>query len=175
MPLKDGKMIINKKMGSVFFSLGLFLIISVLVQKNATMALDESIQRAVFSLHHEFLTNFFKMITYSANWQTILLFCGVFLIMKKTRIKFGVALSFASGISAIFNKSVKLFVARPRPEIEYHLIQQGGFSFPSGHSMTGLVFYGLLVYFIGKYGKENRAQKTLMILLIVLIFLIKKF
>ena len=165
-------MFINKKTGIVIITLGLFLTTGVLVLLNATTAFDDSIQSFVFSMHRDFLTGFFKIVTYSANWQSIVIFCAVFLTMKRTRIRIGVPISFASAISTMLYKWAKLFYARPRPEMGFHLIEQGGLSFPSGHSMTGLVFYGLLIYFIAEYGKENRAQKALMNLMFVLIVLI---
>jgi len=165
-------MIINLKTGIIITSLGLFLMTGVLVLSNVATAFDNSLQSIIFSMHRDFFTVFFKIITYSANWQTIVIFCAVFLTIKRTRIRVGIPLSFVSAISTILYKSVKLFYARPRPEIGFHLIEQGGLSFPSGHSMTGLVFYGLLIYFIEKYGIENRAQKALMSLLVALIVLI---
>ena len=165
-------MIINKKTGIVIITLGLFLTTGVLVLLNVTTAFDDSIQSLIFSLRRDFLTGFFKMVTYSANWQTIVIFCAVFLAMKRTRRKIGVPLSIASLISTVIYKCAKMVYARPRPEMGFHLIEQSGLSFPSGHSMTGLVFYGLLIYFIAEYVKENRARKALMSLLAVLIVLI---
>lgn len=165
-------MIINKKIGIVVISLGFFLATGVLILLNATTAFDDSIQSLVFSLRSDFLTRFFKMVTYSANWQTIVIFCAVFLTIKRTRIRIGVPLSFASLISTVIYKCAKMVYARPRPEIGFHLIEQSGLSFPSGHSMTGLVFYGLLIYLVAEYVKENRAQKALISLLAVLIVLI---
>ncbi len=162
----------NKKTGIIIVSLGLFIITGVLVVSNTSTAFDHSIQSIIFDMRKDFVTVFFKIITYSANWQTIVLLCLVFLTMKKTRINVGIPLSFASAFSTILYKGVKMLYERPRPELDFHLIDQGGFSFPSGHSMTGLVFYGLAIYFIAKYGKENRAQKALMSMLGVLIFLI---
>ena len=165
-------MIKSKKISIAIISLGFFLIIGLLVVSEATIAFDTSIQRFVISMRRDFLTVLLKIITYSANWQTIVLVCAAFLTMKKTRIKMGVPLSIASAISTGIYKCAKMIYARPRPEIDFHLIEQAGLSFPSGHSMTGLVFYGLLIYFIAKYGKENRAQKALISLVSVLIVLI---
>ena len=165
-------MIKSKKISIAIISLGFFLIIGLLVVSEATIAFDTSIQRFVISMRRDFLTVLLKIITYSANWQTIEMFCVVFLVVKRTRIRIGVPLSFASVISVILYKCAKMIYARPRPEIDFHLIEQAGLSFPSGHSMTGLVFYGLLIYFIAKYGKQNRAQKALISFVSVLIVLI---
>lgn len=165
-------MIIRKKSGIIIISMGLFIITGVLILSNAATAFDNSLQSIIFSMRNDYLTVFFKIITYSANWQTLSIFCAVFLAMKKTRIRVGVPLSIAAAISTLLYQAAKMLYARPRPEMSFHLIEQGGLSFPSGHSMTGLVFYGLLIYFIAEYGIENRAQKALLSFMVVLIFLI---
>ncbi len=165
-------MMLNKKTGIIIASLGLFLITGGLVLSNASAAFDNTLQSMIFYMRKDVLTAFFKIITYSANWQSIVILCVAFLTMQSTRLRIGIPLSFASVLSIILYKGMKILYARPRPDTGFHLIQQGGFSFPSGHSMTGLVFYGLLIYFIARYGKENRAQKALMSMLGVVIFLI---
>ena len=163
---------INKRIGIIIISLGLFLITGAFVLSNTTITFDKSIQDVIFSMREDFLTVLLKIVTYSANWEIIVVFCVILLTFENTRIKVGIPISIASAVSTIIYKVIKTVYARPRPDIGFHLIEQGGLSFPSGHSMTGLVFYGLLFYFIFKYGKENRAQKALLILLAVLIFLI---
>src|SRR5699024_12224638 len=47
------------------------------------------------------------------------------------------------------NKSIKVFVARERPQMSA-LLDAKGYSFPSGHAMVSLVCYGLLAYFTGR-------------------------
>lgn len=163
---------INKKIGIIIASLGLFLIIGVLVVSNTSTGFDHALQSIIFNMRKEPLTVFFKIITYSANWQTISLLSIMFLALKRTRISVGIPLSLASIISIILYEGAKMLYTRSRPDMNLHLIEQGGFSFPSGHSMTGLVFYGLIIYFVAKYAKENRAQKALMSILGILIFLI---
>lgn len=48
---------------------------------------------------------------------------------------------------------VKNIVRRPRPNIN-QLIEISGYSFPSGHSMSSLIFYGFLIYLSLKYMKR---------------------
>jgi len=54
---------------------------------------------------------------------------------------------------------MKHLVLRARPDEVFHLVTQGGYSFPSGHSVTSIVFYGLLLYLIQKHC-QNRKLKT---------------
>lgn len=49
----------------------------------------------------------------------------------------------------ILNTILKNIFERPRPEF-YRLIQETGFSFPSGHSMVSMAFYGYFIYIIYK-------------------------
>lgn len=65
--------------------------------------------------------------------------------------KFRPALAFGLVVlgTHIANKSIKVFVARERPQMSA-LLDAKGYSFPSGHAMVSLVCYGLLAYFTGR-------------------------
>lgn len=54
----------------------------------------------------------------------------------------------------LLNQILKIVFMRPRPEI-MRLIDENGYSFPSGHSMVSTAFYGLLIYLIYKNVKNN--------------------
>lgn len=66
---------------------------------------------------------------------------------------------------------LKNTLKRPRP-IDYRLIEETGYSFPSGHSMASMAFYGLLIYLIYRNVKNKYLKWTLICLLSVLIILI---
>lgn len=46
----------------------------------------------------------------------------------------------------ILNQGLKLFFAKPRPQLWPRLITESSFSFPSGHALGSLVLYGFLAY-----------------------------
>ena len=46
------------------------------------------------------------------------------------------------------------------------------FSFPSGHSMCSIVFYGFLIYIVNKFIKNVYIRKVINIFLVLLMFLI---
>lgn len=50
----------------------------------------------------------------------------------------------------VLNQVLKELVQRPRPE-GIGLVAETGFSFPSGHSMVAMAFFGLLVWLIWRY------------------------
>lgn len=96
---------------------------------------------------------------------TLLLF--VFIKNKKLDVCIGVNLI----IITIFNQVFKAIVQRPRP-IENRIISETGYSFPSGHSMVSMAFYGYLIYLIYKYIKNKYLKWTLIVIFSILILLI---
>ncbi|WP_246824670.1 phosphatase PAP2 family protein [Olsenella sp. HMSC062G07] len=52
------------------------------------------------------------------------------------------------------NQVLKQIVHRPRPE-GFRLIAESGYSFPSGHSMVAMAFYGLLAWMVWHYEKDR--------------------
>ena len=52
------------------------------------------------------------------------------------------------------NVVLKLIVQRPRPE-GFRLAEADGFSFPSGHSMAAMAFFGLLVWIVWHYERDR--------------------
>ena len=74
-------------------------------------------------------------------------------------------------ISSGLNQLLKHIVQRPRPT-EYRLIDESGYSFPSGHSMVSAAVYGLFIYLIFKNVKNKYIKCFSIIALSVLIILI---
>ena len=52
---------------------------------------------------------------------------------------------------------------------EFRIIEETGYSFPSGHSMVSMAFYGYLIYLIYKYVKNKYVKWILIALLSILI------
>ena len=61
-------------------------------------------------------------------------------------------LSFVGGVG--FNSLLKLFFGRPRPLVFPPLSVETTFSFPSGHAMSAVVFYGLLAILLWREKKH---------------------
>lgn len=60
-------------------------------------------------------------------------------------------------LSTVANLVLKALVARPRPE-GFRLAQASGFSFPSGHSMAAMAFFGLIIWFVWRYERNPRMR-----------------
>ena len=94
---------------------------------------------------------------------------SLLIIKKKKLMGFLIWVNLAS--SALLNQILKRLVQRPRPT-EYRLIEENGYSFPSGHSMVSAAFYGFFIYLIFKNVKNKRVKWLSISFLSVLIFLI---
>lgn len=85
--------------------------------------------------------------------------------------KFSILIWLNLAISALLNQLLKYIIQRPRPT-EYRIIDESGYSFPSGHSMVSAAFYGFLIYLIYKNVKNKYAKWGLISTLTLLIILI---
>ena len=116
------------------------------------------------------ITPIAKVITRFGNAETLIFITIVLVIYikdKKVRIAIPVNLFCAS----ILNFTLKNIVQRPRPN-EFRIIDQSGYSFPSGHSMVSMAFYGFLVYLIFKNVKNKYIKILLIFILASIIFMI---
>ncbi len=100
----------------------------------------------VEQLRSDFLTSVFTIITQLASAPILIAICILsFIILKNKEI--GLFLTSNLVISYIINIVLKNIVQRQRP-VDFRLIEESGYSFPSGHSMISMAFYGLIIYFI---------------------------
>lgn len=104
-------------------------------------------------LIHNSLTPIVKGITFFGGiiWLLILTIILVILIKNK-KIKILICSNLV--IITLLNQVLKFILERPRPT-EYRIINETGYSFPSGHSMVSMAFYGFLIYLIYKYVKNK--------------------
>lgn len=116
------------------------------------------------------LTSIIKVITNLSSVIFIIVIATIAIIfIRNKRIKLLLA-SNLIGIT-IINNLLKVIVARDRPNIN-RLVNENGYSFPSGHSITSMVFYGYLIYLIYRYVDNKNIKVSLIIFLSLLILMI---
>ena len=108
----------------------------------------------------KFVTNFGGAIALSV--ITALLF----LCIKNKKI--GITIFLNLCIITGLNLVLKSILQRPRPS-NYRIINETGYSFPSGHSMISMAFYGFIIYLVYKYIKNRYLKIGLTIILSLLI------
>ena len=134
-----------------------FIITALLMVNDKLTAFDFGIQESILLLRNDSLTTFFVPFSYSGNWQVIVPICFTLLLIKKTRTGYGVPLTIASLTSVVFYQVLKYSFARVRPDESFHLLMQDGYGFPSGHSLTSFLVFGMLVLLLIYYNKSAGA------------------
>lgn len=115
----------------------------------------------------DFTTPIVKFITnFGGAIFLITLTITLFILIRNKKI--GLSIFSNLVIITILNQLLKRILQRPRPT-EYRIIEETGYSFPSGHSMISMAFYGYLIYLIYKYAKNKYIKWTSIILLSILI------
>lgn len=69
------------------------------------------------------------------------------------------------------NVVLKALVRRPRP-MGFRLASATGFSFPSGHSMVAMAFFGLIIWFVWRHVRDRRRRVALTVALAFVILMI---
>ena len=113
------------------------------------------------------LTPIAKIITFfgSAYW---LIGLSIFLLLIIRNRKIGISISINLGLAALTNFLLKQILQRPRP-IGHRIIDETGYSLPSGHSMVSMAFYGFLIYLVYKKVENIHLKSFLIALLLLLI------
>lgn len=144
-----------------------FIMNSCLYEK--IMTIDNYVVKIVDNLVNKDLTNIFKIITFIGSFYIPVLIIMCILLLIKNKWYFYI-LSGSYLTAGIFSYAAKIIIMRPRPLIALINIPKS-FSFPSGHTLTSLIFYSMLCYLITI--KSNKKVKLLCsILFSILIVLV---
>ena len=118
----------------------------------------------------DFATPIAKFITNLGGAIFLIVLTVLLFILIKNK-KIGASILGNLVIVTALNQLLKFILHRPRPT-EYRIIEATGYSFPSGHSMVSMAFYGYLMYLTYKYIKNKYLKWTIIIILSLLICLI---
>ena len=139
----------------------LFAALLFCVLADHTSGFDDPVRSFFYNLRCDALTPAVKAVTYMGNWQSITALCIALLLIKPTRITYGIPVSAGAIFVTVLNKLIKTAVQRPRPDDVVHLISEGGFSFPSGHSITSMFVFGLLIFLVRSNVRNKTAANVL--------------
>lgn len=115
----------------------------------------------------QILNKVVKCITHIGDGITVMIFCTLLLLYKKTRHKIGIPVSIAVIVSEVINLILKEIFARERPNI-LQLVNETSYSFPSGHSMINATICTMLGIFAIKYILDKRKKIIALIICICL-------
>ena len=153
------KRIIEKNYKWIIAFLCLIIVLMMLedIFENEQLTLDMVVYRLVIlNLRSEPLTVIMRVITnLSSAYVLIAITIGTLIFVKNKKVGLCVASNLV--ITTLLNQLLKYIIQRPRPE-GYRLIAESGYSFPSGHSMVSMAFYGLIIYLIWKMVKNKKIK-----------------
>lgn len=125
----------------------IFYLIAKLVSSSDILSFDDTIIDFIQSYISEDLTIWVERVTFlgSVSFITSAILIIAVLLLWKKKYALAIFLVTANGVGAILNKLLKWFFKRERPDILPVIIEKG-YSFPSGHSMGSLIFFGSCAY-----------------------------
>ena len=123
------------------------------------VALDASIYEKVSYISSNRMTIIAKILTELGSFKVISVLTALSFLTIKNK-KIGIKIFINILIIALINQAIKFIIRRERPD--YRIIEQKGYSFPSGHSMGAMGFYGFYIYMAYKC-LDNKKLKAFVI------------
>lgn len=145
-----------------------FLVWSILMLKGSLNKLDNTFYSKIKIASLK--TKIFKCITFLADAKLIAFLCLVLLILianKRIPIAIIINMLIMWALIGILKRTFK----RERPNIK-RLVNEKGYSYPSGHTMTATIFYGFNIFLIILSNLIMPLKISLIIALSILILLI---
>ncbi len=136
------------------------------------LGVDRLAKNVLDHISHPFWDRFFGWITQFGGTATLIILgitALVVMLLTRRTIR-GIMLNLCLLLTWISVNLLKNLFARPRPSGE-HLTYAAGYSYPSGHAMVSMAFYGFLAYLVLESvpGKKGKVWAGLLLLLVFLI------
>lgn len=147
----------------------IFLILAILVLTKKDMFLDNIVYSFISNFISDNLTKTIKYMTYFGSALVVIIITIFTLIFFKNK-RYTLFMSLDLFIITILQFILKNIFSRNRP-VDINLIEESGYSFPSGHSLTSMAFYGFIIYLIYN-SNMNKRSKIIFITLFVLLILV---
>lgn len=145
----------------------LFILWTILLVKGKLSRIDNIVYNKI-KLNNK-KTIFFKYFTNLASTKYFIIICLLLIIFLKN--KLALLISIAMIIDAIIVFIAKHIIKRERPNIN-RIVEEKGYSYPSGHTFSATCFYGLVMFLINISSITLGYQLLITIPLISIILLI---
>ena len=149
-----------------------FIFIAVDVKGNRFFKFDKQCIDFALSIRKGWLTVIFTIITNLVNPIVVGIIGFCILLFGKKQRHFSFALFLNMGLVSLLNLVLKYFFVRKRPDEVLRLVAETGYSFPSGHAMFAVAFYGFLIFMLWNLDWRKSLKVGLSIVGVVLVLLI---
>lgn len=156
----------------VVAGINIFIDLTEVLKEDVLAQYDQQISDYVISFRTPLLTEYFIFITNVGDFYgyvVVLCLAVVVSVLYFKNWKYILQTVFVLLLASISNVMLKRLVNRARPGAE-HLVVVETLSYPSGHAMSAMAFYGFLIYLFYRF-KINSLLKTGIILLLVVMIL----
>lgn len=153
-----------------YLPLILFIILTILVLNNKITPIDNYLENLIINIRNGTLTKIMTIITnISSAYFLITLTILILIIYKKKKTSLYIASNLLTSFA--FSQIIKFIIQRPRP-INIPLVDHIGFSYPSGHSLVSMAYFGFISYLIFKNNHNSFFRYFLTFISIILIITI---
>ncbi len=156
----------------VLVGINVFIELTSTLKSEALADYDSLITDSVFSYRTPWLTNYLTFMTHLGDAKGYLVVFSLLAVISYfgfKRWKYTVQIIVVLVLALLSNLALKRFIDRARPDIE-QLVVAKSLSYPSGHAMVAMAFYGFVIYLIYKF-RLHIAIKIGIILLLTLVIL----
>ncbi|MEO6683719.1 MAG: phosphatase PAP2 family protein [Ginsengibacter sp.] len=158
----------------IIITISLFAWLALHIKDGGTVVADERVFEWAFALRGEYFTGFMRFMTFLGSSFFLLPanlgFVFLLFYFKKDKLM-GIQWIITSLIALLLMYIFKGIYQRPRP-LDPFLKAASGFSFPSGHTLNGLVFFGLVMLFLWRFCQNNLLKISGTIVLGMIILMI---
>jgi len=155
----------------VIGGINLFIELTDTIKSEAIADYDSQITQYVFSFRSPPLTDYFTFVTHLGDvygYAIVLALCSFIFFKYFNRWKLIIQTFVVLVLASLSNVILKRFVDRARPDIE-HLVVVETLSYPSGHAMAAMAFYGFLAYLVYRFDINKYLKIGLILMFIILI------
>lgn len=151
-----------------------FVEITESLTENKLNVFDDAVTSFILQFRREWLTDILTVVTDLGDrfaYIAIILVLSIFFWLRYRNWKFSLQMIIVLTLSALSNVAIKQVVNRARPAHD-HLVEVNTLSFPSGHSMSAMAFYGFLIYLTTRFSMPRAVRIIILTALTGLIALI---
>lgn len=154
--------------------INLFIDLTENIHSEVLVSYDSKVTKFVTSFRNPALNLFMQGITQIGDlygYIILTVLCTILFYIKFRNWRYVLEMVFVLAIAGLSNSALKQVINRARPDVE-HLVSVATLSYPSGHAMSAISFYGFLIYLIYNIKMKIIFKAGLIFLFSMMIFLI---